>query len=134
MLTENKTTNTEEAMHRIQFPSDHFLQVGGNFTNQEVEGPVRCGGERDTFRTDCERKYLGLVRTSKLQVFDLRHTSGGYNHGIGPQLDRIAIQRSPQCNIIDVPIAKETVVYDNADNHSLWCLRDINVHKPAGGA
>jgi hypothetical protein len=66
MLTENKAANTEEAMHRIQFPGYYFLQVGCDLANQEVEGPVRRGGGRDTFCTDGERKYLRRVRPSNL--------------------------------------------------------------------
>jgi hypothetical protein len=66
MLTENKAANTEETVHRIQFPGYFFLQVGCNFANQKVEGPVRRGGERDTFCTDGEGKYLRYVRPSNL--------------------------------------------------------------------
>ena len=67
MLTENKAANTEESMHRIQFPSYNFLQIGCDFANQKVEGPVRRSGERDTFRTDSERKNLGCVRLLELE-------------------------------------------------------------------
>jgi hypothetical protein len=60
MLTEDKATNTEEAMHRIQLPSYYFLQDGGNFANQKIERPVRGSGEGDTLRTEGEGKDLLL--------------------------------------------------------------------------
>jgi hypothetical protein len=60
-LTEDKATNTEEAMHWIQPPSYYFLQVGRNFANQKVERPVRCSGDGDTLRTDGEGKDLLLI-------------------------------------------------------------------------
>jgi hypothetical protein len=67
MLTENKATNTEEAVHRIQPPSYYFLQVWRNFANQKIECPVCGSGEGDTFRTDGERKDLRFVSFLRLR-------------------------------------------------------------------
>ena len=64
MLTEDKATNTKEAMHRIQLPSYYFLQVWRNFANQKIECPVRGGRQGNTFRTDAERKNLPIRELS----------------------------------------------------------------------
>ncbi len=75
-------------MHGVQSPSYIFLKERSGFADQEVESPISTSRQRDTFRTNGQRHDLWTREVIRNSIDGTIRTSGGYNHGRGPQLAR----------------------------------------------
>ena len=111
--TKNETTCTEETMHRIKSPGDNFLQVRCCLANKEVECPVRCRGQRDTFGTNCERKNLTAVS---------KHS---HRFMVTTYLWRVKPWNGSPT------ITEERVIYNNASDHCSRRCWYVDVHEPS---
>ena len=61
-VNDNETTNAEETVHRVQPPFDRLLKRRGDESDDEIEEPVGCSGQRHPLRPNTQRHNLWWVQ------------------------------------------------------------------------